>query len=401
MYCGGQGVYLYYLAHEFLKLGHQVSIITGPPYPDVPEGAVLYKLPSTSKWHAQPSKIKTPIDFYEYFASRCGFFPEPFSFTIRAYYKLKKIFKNQRFHVIHDNLNLGYGLLLMKSFKIPILSTIHHPLIIDKIEDFAQAKDWKEKWRRTKFYTFLIMQGIVSRRLDKVITPSISSAREVERFLKVPPQKIKVIYLGIDTSVFKRKEIAKEPNSLLMVSNTEDRKKGVIYLLKALLLLKGNTPVKLTIVDDGSDDRYAPGLVKEYGLEDMVTFTGKVSVDKLVEYYSKSEIVVLPSLYEGFGFPAAEAMACEVPVIATTAGALPEVVVDGETGIMVPPRDPYALAKAIKRLLADEPLRIRLGKEGRKRIERFFRWERTAKETLEVYEELNESFAHKYALPPF
>jgi glycosyltransferase involved in cell wall biosynthesis len=277
----------------------------------------------------------------------------------------------------------------MKAFKIPIVATIHHPIILDKIADFTQAKDWWEKWRRTKFYSFHSMQGIVTRRIERIIAPSFSSAGEIEHFLKVPPSRIKVIYLGIDTSLFHRQNMAKEPHSLLMVSNTEDRKKGVIYLLQALLLLKEDTEVKLTIVDEGSDNRYAPRLVREYGLSDRVTFTGKLSHSELVEHYSKAEIVVLPSLYEGFGFPAAEAMACEVPVIATTAGALPEIVVDGETGITVPPADPYALSIAIRRLLSDEALRRRLGKAGRKRVEQNFTWEKTAKETLQVYEELN------------
>ena len=130
-------------------------------------------------------------------------------------------------------------------------------------------------------------------------------------------------------------------------------------------------------------------LIKEYELGDMVTFTGRVTMEELVQYYVASEICVVPSLYEGFGLPAAEAMSCQLPVVTTSGGALPEVVgEDGDTGIMVPPADPDALAVAIKRLLDDESLRRKMGEAGRKRVESKFTWEQAGRETLEAYEEL-------------
>jgi glycosyltransferase involved in cell wall biosynthesis len=168
-----------------------------------------------------------------------------------------------------------------------------------------------------------------------------------------------------------------------------DRKKGVIYLLRALQLLREEIDVKLTIVDRGApDNEYTPALVGRFGLDGSVDFTGKVSLEELVRYYATAEVAVVPSLYEGFGLPAAEAMACGLPVVATTAGALPEVVEDGRSGILVPPRDHYALAGAIKCLLKDEPLRRAMGEEGRRRVERNFTWEEAARKTLAVYREV-------------
>jgi glycosyltransferase involved in cell wall biosynthesis len=108
----------------------------------------------------------------------------------------------------------------------------------------------------------------------------------------------------------------------------------------------------------------------------------------LARLYSSAEIAVTASLYEGFGLPAAEAMACGTPVIATRAGALPEIVGEHGTGILVPPADPPALAAAIKRLLADKQLRQRMGDAARKRIEESFSWEGAARKTLEVYQEV-------------
>ena len=237
------------------------------------------------------------------------------------------------------------------------------------------------------FYPFF-MQHIVTKRMDRVIAVSRSSAEETKRVFNVSEDKLRVVYNGIDANLFrKREDVKKEPNSLIVVANTRDRKKGILYLLEALPLLKGK--VRLTIVDRGApNNEYAPSLVKEYGLKEMVTFTGHLSAEELARRYSAAEIAVTPSTYEGFGLPAAEAMACSVPVVATTTGALPEVVKNGQTGILVPPRDPYALASTIKRLLSDEPLRRRMGAAGRERVKKYFTWEQTAKATLEVYQEV-------------
>jgi len=234
------------------------------------------------------------------------------------------------------------------------------------------------------------MQGIVARRLDGVITDSESSAQEIRRIFKVPPGKMRTVYLGVDTDVFRKLDgHNKESNSLIMVGRTEDRKKGIIYLLQALRLLKGDDlRPKVTIVDQVNSGSLALDLVSKYALQDMVSFTGRLTTEELVSHYSAAEVAITPSVYEGFGLPVAEAMACEVPVIATRAGALPEVVGEGETGILVPPQDPHALASAIKRLLADESMRRRMGSEGRRRVQKHFSWPEAASKMLQVYEEV-------------
>jgi glycogen synthase len=111
-----------------------------------------------------------------------------------------------------------------------------------------------------------------------------------------------------------------------------------------------------------------------------------ISDADLAREYGEAEVAVVPSLYEGFSLPAVEAMACGVPVVATTGGALPEVVGrDGETGLLVRPDDPGALAAAIGRLLDDPGLRARLGGAGRHRVLHRFTWQVTAKGTAECY----------------
>jgi glycosyltransferase involved in cell wall biosynthesis len=147
--------------------------------------------------------------------------------------------------------------------------------------------------------------------------------------------------------------------------------------------------LKLTIIGGPPDGKYSGGLVREYGLQDSVTFTGRISHEELTKRYSAAQVAVVPSLYEGFGFPAAEAMACGLPVISSSAGALPEVVGrDGEAGVLVPPADAGSIAAALKRLMPDEGLRRRMGAAARRRVETHFTWEQAARKTVGVYEEL-------------
>jgi len=127
------------------------------------------------------------------------------------------------------------------------------------------------------------------------------------------------------------------------------------------------------------------------GLRERVTFTGRLTIEDLVKQYNTASVVVVPSVYEGFGLPAAEASACATPVIATSGGALPEVIADGESGLVVPPMDPEALAEAIRSLLSNPDLRERMGNKGRERIQHLFTWQKSAKEhTAYFLEVINE-----------
>ena len=123
------------------------------------------------------------------------------------------------------------------------------------------------------------------------------------------------------------------------------------------------------------------------GLNDIVSTISGVSDEELARLYGEAEVAIVPSLYEGFSLPAIEAMSCGVPVVATTGGALPEVVgVSEETGLLVEPNNPDALVGAIRRLLDDAELRERLGAAGRERVMERFTWEVTARGTAACYD---------------
>ena len=399
-YCGGQGIYIYYLARELVRQGHQVKMMVGPPYPESMDGIPVYPITNFNFFGRKtgflppgnPFQIFSPLHFYEFVVTRFNSFPEMTAFSLRAFKKVVELLRHERFDIIHDNQCLGYGLLLLRALKIPVIATIHHPLHIDCGIEFEHRPHLRDKVRMALYYP-LLMQRIVAKRLDKIITVSNKSAHDIERYFRVPRKNIRVVYNGIDLEAFRPlANIKKIPHSLIFVGNTDDRKKGILYLLQAMQLLEDH--IKLIIVDGGATRKeYASRLVREYGLKDRVIFRGNINQNKLIDLYAAAQIAVVPSLYEGFGFPAGEAMACGLPVIATWAGALPEVVGEqGEGGILVPARDPAALAFHIKGLLHDERRMEKMGELARKRIAENFTWEKAGRDIIQAYQETRRAY---------
>ena len=395
-YCGGQGIYVMYIAKELVKLGHEVHVVAGPPYPFEENGVIIHRISNHNYFNKGTNFIKPhkpfatlqPLNLYEFIAAKFGIFPEIETFSIRAFLKLKELLKTHRFDIIHDNQCLGYGFLLIQRLGVPFVSTIHHPLTIDRSPWFEHPSTFNLKMKRILYYP-LLMQKIVSNRMYRIITVSHNAAFEINKAFGVDQDNISVIYNGMDSTIFYPvKGVKKKKNSIIFVGNVEDRKKGIIYLLKAMSLTRH--PVTLTIVDGGAPNRSSvPRLIDKLGLNGRVTFTGKIPIDRLIRLYSQTEIAVLPSLYEGFGFPAAEAMACELPVITTTAGALPEVVGEHmKTGYLVPPRDAPAIAQGIDFLLDHPDIRSTMGKAARQRVLEIFTWESAARELVNMYREV-------------
>ncbi|NWF56399.1 MAG: glycosyltransferase family 4 protein [Syntrophaceae bacterium] len=394
-YCGGQGVYLYFLSRELARMGHSPTVLVGPPEPWPMPWAKTLSLEGLNLWGVRknmlpreaPWRILRPLNFFEFVATRFGFFPEMLIFSLRALRALQKRVSREGFQVFHDVQSLGYGLLLVKRFRRPLVTTVHHPLTIDFRHSLERDRNFKEKYYTVVFYP-LGMQGRVIRRCDRVLTSSRETARQIEEAFRVSPDRIRNVANGLDTEFFRPENGArKEANRVLFVGNTDDPKKGVGYLLEAMTFLPER--VNLTIVDEGAPFKtHAPDVARKLGIQRRVTFTGKLSPEALRREYQKAQLTAVPSLYEGFGLPAAESMACGTPVVATSAGALPEVVGEDGAGILVPPRNPQALATAILQVLEDGGQRERMAEAGRERVENLFSWRKVAERTVEVYKEL-------------
>jgi glycosyltransferase involved in cell wall biosynthesis len=403
MYCGGQGIYAAYLAREWRRAGHDVHVFAGPPFPALEPGIPLHKIENENvfglplaEWSRtkDPRRLLTPLNLWELGSSRLGVFPEMQTFGFRLLRRWPALQRRFRFDVVFDNQCLSWGLLGLRKLGVPVVSVIHHPLHLDREADFAVDPRLVKKIRRTLYFP-LFMQQRVAPRLDKIVTVSEASRLEIERYFRIPEKEIAVVYNGTDADLFHpHPEVSKDAD-LIFVGRTEDRKKGIGTLLEALSLLPEHVTLKIV---DGRipPEGLVPRLVAKFRLERRVRVQPKfLPLPDLVREYSTGRVAVVPSFFEGFGFPASEAMACGLPVVANAAGALPEVVgSDGSAGVIVPPRNPPALASALAGVLADPARAERMGRAARERVLRLFRWERAAAELVQVFEEVRRA-AHR------
>jgi glycosyltransferase involved in cell wall biosynthesis len=389
--CGGQGVYIKYLSRALRDLGHEVDVLSGPPYPELAEGISLHKLPGLDLYNPdhlfkvrKVRDLASPLNQFEFLSMCSGGFPEPFTFGIRARRYLLQ--GRNGYDVVHDNQSLSYGLLAIAARGYPTVATIHHPITVDRDMEVRAAGSWRGRLMVRRWYCFLEMQKRVSRRLQKIITVSECSKRDIGREFRVPAERFRVVPNGIDTECFYPMEGVKRAQDLILVTNSADTPlKGLRYLLKAAARIRKERPIRVVVIGKPKENGAVERLVEELCLGDTVRFTGRIADREFARYYAEATLTVIPSLYEGFGMPAGEAMACGVPVISTTGGALPEVV--GDAGILVPPGDAEALRKAIVSLLDDPGKRVRLGEAGLARVKGSLTWRHAAQKTVEVYRE--------------
>ncbi|WP_424213971.1 glycosyltransferase family 4 protein [Streptomyces sp. BI20] len=394
-FCGGQGVYTRHLARELARLGHHVEVIGSQPYPilDDEPGATLTELPSLDLYR-QPDPFRTPrreefrdwIDALEVATMWTGGFPEPLTFSLRARRLLQA--RRGEFDVVHDNQTLGYGLL--GDLGAPLVTTIHHPITVDRRLDLAAAKDRKKRASVRRWYAFTRMQKRVAQRLPSILTVSGSSRREIVRDLAVRPDKVHVVHIGADTDLWSPDpSVAEIPGRIVTTSSADVPLKGLVHLVDALAKLRAERPdAHLVVVGKRAEDGPVARAIETHGLQDAIRFVKGVSDAELVDLVRSAEVACVPSLYEGFSLPAAEAMATGTPLVATTGGAIPEVSgADGDTCLAVPPGDPGALADALGRMLADPELRARIGAAGRARVLANFTWAKAAEGTVARYRE--------------
>ncbi|MGV9314415.1 glycosyltransferase family 4 protein [Streptomyces sp. NPDC003691] len=403
-FCGGQGVYVRHLSRELARLGHDVEVIGAQPYPvlDPGEGGEggesgagvrLTELPSLDLYRS-PDPFRTPardeyrdwVDALEVGTMWTGGFPEPLTFSLRARRHLRA--HRGRFDVVHDNQTLGYGLL--GDLGAPLVTTIHHPITVDRRLELDAADTWQRRASVRRWYAFTRMQKRVARRLPSVLTVSGTSRSEIEEQLGVRPDRIRVVHIGADTGLFSPDPAVPEvPGRIVTTSSADVPLKGLVHLVEALAKVRTEHPgAHLVVVGKRAEDGPVARAIERYGLGGAVEFVKGVSDAELVDLVRGAQIACVPSLYEGFSLPAAEAMATGTPLVATTGGAIPEVAgPDGETCLAVPPGDAGALAAALGRLLGDPALRARLGEAGRARVLERFTWARAAQGTAELYRE--------------
>jgi glycosyltransferase involved in cell wall biosynthesis len=399
-HCGGQGIYVRHLSRELAALGHQVDVWSGQPYPELDTvgdgGPRLVEVPSLDLYReADPFRtphwreLRDPIDLIEVASMWGGGFPEPLTFSLRAARLLRD--RRHEYDVVHDNQSLGYGLLALRRAGVPLVATVHHPITVDRRHEIAAATRWVKRASLRRWYGFARMQGRVVRRLDDVITVSRSSAEDIVRDFAVDPARVRIVPVGVDSEVFMPPSAPRVPGRVVAVASSDSPMKGARVLLEAIAKLQTERDVELIIVGRPKPRGSVLRTVDDLGIGDVVRFVSGLPDTALGELFGSAEVAVVPSLYEGFSIPSIEAMACGTPVVASRAGALPEVVgVDGSCADLVEAGNPEAMAAAIGALL-DEPDRRRaLGEAGRRRVEERFTWRAVAAATVEVYRDAME-----------
>lgn len=390
-YGGGQGVYLRYLSKGLVDAGHSVDVISGPPYPHLDPRVRLIELPSLDLFEngllsLRPHHLKSLTNIIEWTSKLTGGFAEPYTFGRRAVKYLRE--HRDDYDLVHDNQSLSYGMLELQRMGIPLVTTVHHPITSDLRIALNAARSAWERLLIRRWHSFLNMQKKVVKDLRNVVTVSDCSRQDIARDFGLQPAGISLVYNGIDTDIFKPIEgVERRPLRLMATCSADAPLKGTRYLLRAYARLLETYPqLELLLVSKPQPGGKTEKLVKKLGLENKIQFVSGISTEQMVHYYAEASIAVVPSVYEGFGLPAGEAMACGVPVVATDGGALPEVV--GDAGVIVPAKNVDAMAAAIDELLRDPARRQVLGDAGRERILDKFCWQVCAREMSQYYREV-------------
>jgi glycosyltransferase involved in cell wall biosynthesis len=394
-HCGGQGVYVRHLSRELDALGHRVEVFSGQPYPELDAGVQLARVPSLDLYR-EPDPFRTPhwheyrdwSDVLETAMMWGGAFPEPLTFSIRVRRALAA--RAGDFDVVHDNQGLGYGLLGIGRLgpgrsALPLVASIHHPISVDKRIDLATL-GLRDRLSRRRWYGFVRMQARVARHIARsgpLITVSASSRRDICRDFKVPPERVRVIPLGVDTRMFRPRQAARVPGRIIAVASADSAIKGTATLLRAVAKLVTDRDVHLVIVG-----RPGPGterLAGQLSITGRVTFTHGLDDQAFSALLASAEIAVVPSLYEGFSLPAIEHMASGTPLVASRSGALPEVT--GDAAVQVTPADSEELAAVLRRLHDSPAERAALADRALRRVGERFAWPAVAQATAAEYRE--------------
>ncbi|WP_280264148.1 glycosyltransferase family 4 protein [Nocardia wallacei] len=387
-HCGGQGVYVRHLGHGLAELGHRVEVFSGQPYPEHLDPRVtLTEVPSLDLYREpdpfrtpRPGEIRDRIDLLELATMWTAGFPEPRTFSLRAARLLRS--RAADFDVVHDNQCLGTGLLHIAR-QLPLVSTVHHPITRDRALDLAAAP-WRRKPFVHRWYGFLGMQRQVARQIPDLITVSSSSAADIVDDFGVDMSQLNVVPLGVDTELF-RPRGRRVPGRIVAVASADKPLKGIGHLLHAVARLRLSHDLELRLVAKLEPNGPTEKLIAELGLSDIVTAGAGLSDLDLAELLASAEIACIPSMYEGFSLPAVEAMASGTPLVASRAGALPEVV--GDCAELVEPGNIDELTHTIGRLLDSRRRLDELGAAGRHRALTVYSWEAVAAQTVSVYEQ--------------
>ncbi|MDZ7732629.1 MAG: glycosyltransferase family 4 protein [Acidimicrobiia bacterium] len=296
------------------------------------------------------------VDRREIRQTDAGIFGEPNGFSWRVARALRV---EPRFDIVHDNQSLGYGLLPLRR-RMPVTATIHHPLSVDRRIALEHTTERLARTGVQRFYRCTAMQARVARRLERVLTVSDRSRQDIARDFSVPEGRIDVVPVAVDDTVFRPLPATRPvPGRIVTTASSDQVLKGLDVLVRAMVDVRAAHPTAhLVVVGSMAESGATEQLIRRSGLDGVISFTSGLSRRELVELYATAEVACVPSLYEGFSLPAAEAMACGVPLVSTDGGALTDVAgPDGDAALIAPAGDARRLAARLIEVLGD-PTRV-------------------------------------------
>jgi glycogen synthase len=277
------------------------------------------------------------------------------------------------------------GFMAQMLYDVPLVVTVH---------SLEPLRPWKEEQLGPSYRLTAWIERVALEAADRVIAVSVQSKQEILAHFTIPPERVVVIHNGIDLKTWKpsqavetRKLFGIEGDYILFVGRVS-RQKGMVHLLEAMKHV--GPGVRLVCCTSAAD---TPQINEEIAAKVRETprclwINRRLPEEQYIELYSNCAVFACPSVYEPFGIINLEAMACARPVVASAVGGIPEVVVQGETGLLVPPGDPGALAEALNYVLRDRAMASQMGLAGRSRVEEHFSWTSIAARTRQLYEEL-------------
>ncbi|MGF1463440.1 MAG: glycosyltransferase family 4 protein [Maricaulaceae bacterium] len=386
---GGQGVYVRELARALMAAGARVEVASGPPYPTLDPDITLHRLPSLDLFSAanaftalRPVHLRSWADLSEWLAHNSGAFGELYAFGRRLRRFLAR--RTGRYDVVHDNQTLADGLWTIHRHIVPVVGTLHHPITIDRDLALASAERGVDRVLIRRWHRFLGMQARNARRLPYQLAVSQAARRAYADAFGLSAQSIAWAWNGVDAEVFAPHAApTREAGLIVSAASADTPIKGLAVLIHAFAQVSATHPDARLVVIGRLREGPAQRALEAAGLCDRVRFVHGLSQAEIAKLYAEAAIVVCPSLFEGFGFPAAEAMASGAAVIASDGGALPEVV--GEAGVITRAGDVEGLACAIGDLLHDPDRRSALGSAARARARAQFSWSAHAQAAGRLY----------------
>lgn len=377
---GGQGVYVHDISKALTERGHKVDIISGPPYPKVPEGVNLIKLPGLDLFQTfsfkerikifKNKKKKNILDYFEFCSVLLGGFPEMKTFGHRCH---NYLIQNTDYDAVIDNQSLSYGMLEIQKI-FPFIEIIHHPITKDYQHDLLANNKILYRFSRYRWYSFLNMQKRVAPKIKNIITPSSNSSQDIAKDFRCNESNITVIHNGLDVNIFvPYEDIRRDPFKLITTASADVPLKGLDYTLTALSILKNEFQnMNLTVIGKLKKDGHTSRLIERLGISDSIVFKTNLTKKEIAEEYAKSSVAIVSSLYEGFGYPVIEAMSCSTPLIAANTSSIPELV--GNYATLIPPKDSTSLANSIKLIINNYDKYKSISNKGRDHIIKNFNW---------------------------